>query len=494
MNCGIFSSFVLVILGHIHHAQSRDLVVSSLVLPPFLVEDDDIQNGTKVMVYDGFIKDLLDKVFNLTKMTYTISIRKDKRYGNRLNNGTWDGLIGDVLYKRADLAVAPLTETSKRREAVDFTTPFMNFGPVLILRRPESKMMTLEERFQRLFSPLSQSVWMMSGLAWLVTSVVLYIICHVNPYDWRRLTKDRQATLREGEAFTCLNTFWFTTSTMLWQGYTRAPRSLGGRIVVTFWWLYVLIFVIMYIASMTNYLRVGPTPGVTETYTHIQTIEDLSRQKEVGFGLITGGTTQEYIEGAQIPYIKKAWSTIRHYQNFVSSLESGIERVRTSPKPFALIAESAMAKYYTKQRPCDIYMVGDFSTIGSYAMALPINSSLRSGINIALLKLRESGELRTLEDKWFSGECTAFLMETNKNSKLEISPFYTVDLGSFSGALIILGLGLVVGSLTAALETCVFKFAEVGDKDNDEERQKLDSTRSDKPHPLTTELEPITDV
>lgn len=66
----------------------------------------------------------------------------------------------------------------------------------------------------------------------------------------------------------------------------------------------------------------------------------------------------------QLEVFKKANDKMTKSNTFVNSLESGIERVRKL-KNFALIAESAMAKYYTKQKPCDIYMVGDFTTLGN---------------------------------------------------------------------------------------------------------------------------------
>lgn len=54
--------------------------------------------------------------------------------------------------------------------------------------------------------------------AMLVTGTVLYLISHFNPYEWRRMCKDREATLREAESFTCLNSFWFIVSTLFLQG------------------------------------------------------------------------------------------------------------------------------------------------------------------------------------------------------------------------------------------------------------------------------------
>ncbi|CAG5123697.1 unnamed protein product, partial [Candidula unifasciata] len=412
-------------LWHIHTIQGKQLKVTSLLVQPFLMSNATVRNGKTQVTFDGYIPDLLDEVAKLTGLSFTFSVRADGRYGHRLPNGSWDGLIGDIVDGRADVAAGPLTETSSRSEVVDFSTPFMNFGPVIILKRPQTPVMTLVERLQRLFAPLSQSIWMMSGLAWLITSAVLYIICYIDPYDWRRLARDKQATAREAESFSCLNTYWFTMSNILWQGYTRSPRSLGGRVVTTFWWLYVLIFIVMYIASMTNYLRVGPVQTASDSYTSIQSIEDLAEQNVVNFGVIQEGATEQYLQSAKIPRIKRVWTMINQQQSYVQTLEEAIEKVRTSRKPFAFIAESAMAKYFTKQSPCDIYMVGDFITIGSYSLAFPASydPSLIKQIDIALLTLREKGVLKMLEDRWFSGECTGFVVESNSN-RLLIPPFY----------------------------------------------------------------------
>ena len=83
-------------------------------------------------------------------------------------------------------------------------------------------------RFQRIFAPLAHSVWLMSMVAYFITSVILYIICHFNPYEWRQLHKDKLATLREAESFTCLNAFWFALSTWMWQG--KSPDNYIIRV------------------------------------------------------------------------------------------------------------------------------------------------------------------------------------------------------------------------------------------------------------------------
>lgn len=41
--------------------------------------------------------------------------------------------------QRADLAIADLTITSERERAVDFSTPFMNLGISIMIRKPEKQ-------------------------------------------------------------------------------------------------------------------------------------------------------------------------------------------------------------------------------------------------------------------------------------------------------------------------------------------------------------------
>ncbi|KAK3802081.1 hypothetical protein RRG08_049971 [Elysia crispata] len=484
---GILSMLCTVVWTQTQKPKGKSVNVSSYLADPFLIQvmPDDSPNGPE---YEGYIPDLLDELSILTDTEYTIVVNTDNHPGKRRANKTWGGVVGDVTSGRAQMGAGPITETGERRKDVDFSTPFMSFGPVVILQRPRKQVMGLQERLRRLFLPLSESVWYMSGLAWLVTSAVLYIISYVNPYDWRKLMKDKQATLREGESFTCLNTFWFTMSTLMWQGYTRGPRSLGARIVVTLWWLYVLTFIIMYIASMTNYLRLGPTPKQTQRYTYIQKVEDLARQTQLNYGVLENGSTQQMLK-------KMKWKST------VSSIESGVEKVRKSnsqddEKPFALVAESAMAKYYTMKEPCDLYMVGDLTTIGTYAMVLPAGSPDLMDVDLGLLYLRESGKLRELENKWFSGVCTDFIMDSSSGSRIQLPPFYEVDLGTFSGALIMLGMGLVLGAIVTGLEIVVFKYAESGNKPK--ERRALNSSNPDQTkasgYTSAATMEPITDV
>lgn len=454
-------------------------VVGSVLVDPFLTRHETKTERGTTTHYEGYIVDLLDEITKKLNIDYTLHVRNDNEFGYKFANGSWSGLIGDIINSGdVDIVAAPLTETAARYQKVDFSTPFMNFGQVVILKKPKSNVMTLRKRFKRLYSPLSEGVWLTSILAWMGTSVVLYIIGHVNPYEWRRLAKNKEATKREAEAGNCPNVFFFTVSTGLLQGYIRAPRSLGGRIVACFWWTYALSFVIMYIASMTNYLKIGPTEKLVDHHANIQKLEDLANQNDVKYGVLQNGATLQFLKNSPNNRLRRMGEEIRTHDRFMSTFQKGIDEVRDSSEPFAFITESAMASFYAKQRPCDIYMIGDFTVVGSYSIAMSINFTGKNGLNTALLELKEAGIMKKLHDRWFTGECTDFLMDASQTEQYKVPPFYRVDMATFSGALIVLCVGHGLGALVTLIEIVIYRNAENVRLEEKEQRDADKAQRS----------------
>ena len=47
--------------------------------------------------YEGFIVDMLDRLSDMMQFKYQLTLVKDKRYGFRRADGTWDGMIGELV-------------------------------------------------------------------------------------------------------------------------------------------------------------------------------------------------------------------------------------------------------------------------------------------------------------------------------------------------------------------------------------------------------------
>ena len=84
--------------------------------------------------FEGYSVDLIHDISRILGFNYTIHLVQDNRYGS-LNKVTkeWDGMIKELLEQKADLAIADLTITYDREQAVDFTMPFMNLVKLMTL-------------------------------------------------------------------------------------------------------------------------------------------------------------------------------------------------------------------------------------------------------------------------------------------------------------------------------------------------------------------------
>jgi len=77
--------------------------------------------------FEGFLVDMLKELSTMLGFTFTIHENPDKTYGSYVG-GEWKGMIAEVLGGAADIALADMTITPKREEAVDFTHPFLYTG------------------------------------------------------------------------------------------------------------------------------------------------------------------------------------------------------------------------------------------------------------------------------------------------------------------------------------------------------------------------------
>ena len=47
--------------------------------------------------FEGYCADLAKKVFDIINVDYKIELVKDDRYGAKNENGSWDGMVGELV-------------------------------------------------------------------------------------------------------------------------------------------------------------------------------------------------------------------------------------------------------------------------------------------------------------------------------------------------------------------------------------------------------------
>jgi len=79
----------------------------------------------------------------------------------------------------------------------------------------------------------------------------------------------------------------------------------------------------------------------------------------------------------------------------------GLEKVRGGD--FAFIIETPKAEYFTSKEPCDLMSVDeDFGPSRGYGVATAKGSPFSAHVNLAILQLKENGELEELVEKYWN--------------------------------------------------------------------------------------------
>ncbi|XP_055338421.1 glutamate receptor-like [Paramacrobiotus metropolitanus] len=96
---------------------------------------EQLQGNTR---FDGFLIELLGKIATKANFTYAVQLVKDGQYGWVDEDGQWKGMIGELVRKEVDIALAPLTIMDQRNAVVDFTVPFLEFGAGILTKKPQN--------------------------------------------------------------------------------------------------------------------------------------------------------------------------------------------------------------------------------------------------------------------------------------------------------------------------------------------------------------------
>jgi ABC-type amino acid transport substrate-binding protein len=78
---------------------------------------------------EGFCVDLAVEICSILNITCRFRIVEEGNFGSKNSStGIWNGMVGEIVSRKADMAIGPLTISQERMEVVDFSKPFMNLG------------------------------------------------------------------------------------------------------------------------------------------------------------------------------------------------------------------------------------------------------------------------------------------------------------------------------------------------------------------------------
>uniref|UniRef100_A0A672SS72 Glutamate receptor n=1 Tax=Sinocyclocheilus grahami TaxID=75366 RepID=A0A672SS72_SINGR len=420
--------------------QNRTYVVTTILESPYVMLKKNHEQLVGNDKYEGYCVELAAEIAKHVGYSYRLEIVGDRKYGARDSETMmWNGMVGELVYGKADVAVAPLTITLVREEVIDFSKPFMSLGISIMIKKPTKS----KPGVFSFLDPLAYEIWMCIVFAYIGVSVVLFLVSRFSPYEWHNQREEKQP--EHTNEFGIFNSLWFSLGAFMQQGCDISPRSLSGRIVGGVWWFFTLIIISSYTANLAAFLT------VERMVSPIESAEDLAKQTEIAYGTLDGGSTKEFFRRSKIAVFEKMWSYMKSTEPsvFVKTTDEGVVRVRKSKGKYAYLLESTMNEYIEQRKPCDTMKVGGNLDSKGYGVATPKGSALRIPVNLAVLKLNEQAVLDKLKNKWWydKGECGS--KDSARKDKTS-----ALSLSNVAGVFYILIGGLGLAMLVALVEFC----------------------------------------
>uniref|UniRef100_A0A671Z1X7 Glutamate receptor n=1 Tax=Sparus aurata TaxID=8175 RepID=A0A671Z1X7_SPAAU len=422
--------------------QNRTYIVTTILESPYVMLKKNHEQLAGNDKYEGYIVELAAEIAKHVGYQYKLKVVSDGKYGARdPETKMWNGMVGELVYGKADVAVAPLTITLVREEVIDFSKPFMSLGISIMIKKPTKS----KPGVFSFLDPLAYEIWMCIVFAYIGVSVVLFLVSRFSPYEWHAEDYEEGGDPEQTNEFGIFNSLWFSLGAFMQQGCDISPRSLSGRIVGGVWWFFTLIIISSYTANLAAFLT------VERMVSPIESAEDLAKQTEIAYGTLDAGSTKEFFRRSKIAVFEKMWSYMKAADPsvFVKTTDEGVMRVRKSKGKYAYLLESTMNEYIEQRKPCDTMKVGGNLDSKGYGIATPKGSPLRIPVNLAVLKLNEQAVLDKLKNKWWydKGECGS--KDSGRKDKTS-----ALSLSNVAGVFYILIGGLGLAMLVALVEFC----------------------------------------
>lgn len=216
---------------------------------------------------------------------YELYESPDGNFGAMNEKGEWNGMIKELIDKRADIALGTLSVMAERENVVDFTVPYYDLVGISILIRKKKE----ETSLFNFLTVLNRTVWLCILGAYFFTSFLMWIFDRWSPYSYQN-NREKYKDDEEKRVFHLKECLWFCMTSLTPQGGGEAPKNLSGRLVAATWWLFGFIIIASYTANLAAYLTVARLEQP------IESLDDLSKQYKVQYSPIKPSEAYTYFE------------------------------------------------------------------------------------------------------------------------------------------------------------------------------------------------------
>ncbi|XP_034185345.2 uncharacterized protein LOC117606677 isoform X1 [Osmia lignaria lignaria] len=396
------------------------------------------RQGDTVMCCYGLTMDLMSLVSRELGFRYDLYLVKDGLFGKRNGRtGTWNGIMGELVSGRAQLAFAPLSVSARRAEVVDFTTPYF-FSGVSFLTAPKPN---YEIPLFAFLFPFSTELWIAVFTSLNFTAIAVALYEWFSPFGLNPWGRQRSKN------FSIASALWVMWGLLCGHLVAfKAPKSWPNKFLINIWGGFSVIFVASYTANIAALIAGLFFHSAGSNYD-----KSLLLQK---VGAPRASAAEYYVQKAN----PDLWPHMARYS--LSNVAEGVERLRNGSLDI-LIADTPILDYYrATDDGCRLQKIGDTINEDTYAVALTKGHPLKESISKVIANYTSTGLLDILQEKWYGGlPCIrgrkgmdAGLMHEQRGQPRPLG------VASVAGVFCLLGMGVVLGTIILAGEHLFYKY------------------------------------
>jgi ABC-type amino acid transport substrate-binding protein len=282
-----------------------------------------------------------------------------------------ESILSGLEQGRFDAAIGAITITPERAARVDFSYPAHRSGVAIALRKETGPLFALMS-YGTAVSELSPLIL-----------VILTMLVLIGIAMWIVERRARAAAAGSESAVDSLRDgLYWAVVTMTTVGYgDKTPKTTSGRLVAIVWMLSSLVLVSLLSTSLVSRL----TAERVESRDLAASI-DLRGKK---LGAVAQSSGAEYLDELHLPYTK--------YKDLPDALDA-LAKGRSN----AVVNSVGALQYFIARRYARVLEIPQGLLAPAYmAIALPEHSPIKKPIDRALIKITNSPEWRTLEERFF---------------------------------------------------------------------------------------------
>ncbi|XP_068247515.1 uncharacterized protein [Palaemon carinicauda] len=389
------------------------------------------ENGN--IVIGGLMGDSFNLMSKILNFTYSCRQAPDRQFGNK-KDGSWTGLVRELIMGKGDVIIAPLDDTYDRAQEIDFVISSGTITYDMIIRRPEPQTMT---SFSRVLQPRS---WHAYVLAIIITCILYSHVILFGGKEGFKAVFDATfdiITIHLRQVSSCMRT-------------PRIPRRIF--LLTTVWTAWMVL--VYYTCDLVAFLAIPDTDPLFNNMVGL-----LEYKETYKLGLQRGNSEVERFRNSTDVSLKRVWKEIieKDPANIVPTAEEGFRRVLA--EKFVFLTDEKYFRYHNNNN-CSFMSVGMKLFQYGVGMAVQKNSPLSFVLNYQVLQQQSSGIMNRFKDRYNPSFNWCTTAATGPMSLSTIaSAFLIVAIG------LILSIGFIIGERCCSqLEDSDFKLFTPDDR------------------------------